>query len=256
MNRKLKINHHSVSIIPYHIDLENNLHFILEQKDSNYKAPYFNNGLNFIGGNWQKGVHSEKSPKETLEREINEEFWNQYEAPESLNDILREEFLKTRYEIMAKYNIQSIEQIKVIGQILLDEAQHLDDYMITVPPPIMNDELIYLSSIFSKKLSLDEFQTINEVLNEFEGVVTTDNLKWNSKVVSVSLDDINSQGMKFAWGYDKIINQLKSHIPPIKEGIIMPSELINIEKINPLQKIESSTYQMYERKGMQYVANK
>ncbi len=76
----IELNHHSASILPYHLDLEDRLNFVLERKSPDYKKPFFDNALNFFGGNWEKGKYNEKSPEETVSREIKEEFWISYEA--------------------------------------------------------------------------------------------------------------------------------------------------------------------------------
>jgi len=68
-----ELNHHSTGLLPYHINSQGSLEFVLEQKDPDFKKPYFDNGLNFLGGNWMKKDHEDKSPKETLIREIKEE---------------------------------------------------------------------------------------------------------------------------------------------------------------------------------------
>jgi len=259
MKKPIILNHHAASLLSYYVDLEGGLHFILEQKDPDYKAPYFDNGLNFIGGNWKKGVNNDKSPEELVHREIQEEFWDKYEAPESLNKLLGEEFLKKEPEIIVKYDNNSVQRIKSVGEILDKGARYKTDYIVKISPPITKDVLTYGLTAFTNKLSKEEFETIETIIDDFDGKLITDNLKWGSKIVSVSLDEINKQNKKFAWGYGHVLNNLiKLYINPGSVGVIRPLNLVEVEEIKYPDKtirIVCPTFNDFESMGYEYIKN-
>ncbi len=264
MEESIILNHHAASLLAYYVDPEKGLHFILEQKDPDYKAPFFDNGLNFIGGNWKKGVNDDKSPEELVRREIKEEFWDKYEAPESLNELLGEKFLKREPEVIVKYDYDSVQRIKSVGKILEDGTSYTTDYIVKIHPPITKDVLTYGLTAFTNKLSKEEFETIETVIDEFDGKLITDNLKWGSKIVSVSLDEINGingNTKKFAWGYGHILNNLiKSYINPGSVGVIRPLNLIKVKKIKYPIEAETTesgcpTFNDFESIGYEYVKN-
>jgi len=251
------INHHSSAVLPYHLDRDGKLHFVLEQKDPNYKRPFFDNGLNFLGGNWKKGKQIDVSPEETLGREIKEEFWQSYEAPESLNALLGQGFLETEPQVCAHYDQVSVNRLKSVSQLLQKGIKHVADYTITVREPIA--DLVYNSTIFSRKLDEEELFEIKLLLNYFNGRLTTDNLKWGSKTTLVSLDEINEKGIKFSWGYDNIVNDLleRGALPKQNQGVIRPLKLISLEGIEYPAKAERTksgnpTYNGFEDMGFVY----
>src|SRR3989338_6597587 len=91
---RITLNHHSASVLPYFWASEGDLIFILEQKDPGYMNPYFNKGLTFLGGNWESKKHAaDKSPEDTLKRELEEEFFLRGEEPESLAALIGGEVL-------------------------------------------------------------------------------------------------------------------------------------------------------------------
>ncbi len=259
----MNFNHHSASVLPFHLDLEGKLHFVMEQKDSGYKAPFFDNGLNFLGGNWEKGIHSDKSPVETVDREINEEFWEKYEAPESLNALLGQEFLAREPQVAALYGASDVQRIKQVVPLFLSGMKHAGDYAVTVNPPITKTPLIYGSTIFVKSLSADELKNIEQILKEFDGKLTTDNLKWGSRIVSVSLADINQKGRKFSWGYCSVVNALlaNGYLPKQPNGVLRPLSLIGVSPLNCPPEVERTeagcpTYAGFEKAGCSYSEKK
>ncbi|MBU4493035.1 MAG: hypothetical protein KKA61_01570 [Nanoarchaeota archaeon] len=256
MKKSIILNHHAASLLAYYVDPKKGLHFILEQKDPGYKPPYFDNGLNFIGGNWKKGVNEDKSPEELVRREINEEFWDKYEAPESLNELLGEKFLKREPGVIVKYNNESVQRIKSVGKILDEGASYTTDYIVKISPSITKNT--YGLTAFTNQLSKGEFETIETIIDEFKGKLITDNIKWGSKIVSVTLDEINEDNKKFAWGYGRILNDLiKSYINPSSVGVIRPlkRELIKVKKINypdKTRRIVCPSFNDFERRGYVY----
>ncbi len=227
MNTGNSLNHHSATVLPVHVDLEGTVHLILEEKDESYKLPFFDKGLNFLGGNWEKGVHNDESPLAVVRREIDEEFWTKFEPTESLNGLLGQTFLDKEPEIAAKYDYASVQKIRRIASIICADMRYFGSFLMRVNPPIAKTPLTYGSSIFTSNLSIEQFKTIEEVLKEFDGKITTDNLKWGSHVVSTTLQEINLRNRKFAWGYCHIINELmKSGYSFLQPGVIRPLNLI------------------------------
>lgn len=257
--RKTILNHHSASVLPYHLDLEGKLHLILEKKDADYRPHYFNNGFSFIGGNWRKGVDEDRSPEDVVLRELDEEFWQRYEAPESLNEILGEQFLKREPLKCVKYDQESVQRIRPFRDILGQNLVHTSDYIIRVEPPATENRLVYASSIFTRELSEDEFKDIKNILEEFSGTVTTDNLMWGSSIVSVSLCDINKHNSKFAWGYDRVLNDIiGKQIPGQKEGVARTLNYVDAKRIEYPGEAErtesgSPTFKGFQDLGYKYL---
>ena len=257
MTKPIILNHHAASLLAYYVDQEKGLHFILEQKDPDYKPPFFDNGLNLIGGNWKKGVNKDKSPEELVHREIEEEFWMIEEPQEYLNELLGEKFLKREVKGGGKYDDKFLQRIKSVGEILEDGASYTTNYIVNISPPITKGVLTYGLTVFTNKLSAEEFKTIETVINDFKGKLITDNLKYDSKIVSVSLDEINKQNKKFAWGYGHILTDLiKSDIDTSSTGVIRPLNLIKINKIEyPIKGNKCPTFNDFERRGYEYAKN-
>ena len=261
----ITLNHHSAAVLPFHVDLEDTVHLILEEKDKGYKPPFFDSGLNFLGGNWEKGVHQDKTPRELVCREINEEFWSKFEATESLNALLGQKFLDSEPEVAAKYDQASIQKIRQIGALITADMRYAGNYIIKVQPPITKTELVYGSTIFTTGLDSEKFKTVEAILKEFDGKVTTDNLKWGSRVVSVTLKEINQKNTKFSWHYCHIVNELmNSGYSFLKPGVIRTLNLVQVSKMNyvppegsPDAKIEvGPTFEELEAAGYKFVGKK
>lgn len=240
------LTHHAVVVLPFYSDK-----FIFEQKDKGYKPPFFEKGLNFLGGNWKKGINPDKKLEEVICRELREEFWMQYENPQSLNSILGETFLKRKEpnmpDITKKYDELSVKKIQQVGNIFEKDIIHASDYVVTVNPPIMKNKLDYGLSVFLKELTKEEFKIVQSVFKGFKGKITTDNLKWDTKLECITLDKINKQNRKFSWGYDHVLNdliELKLISHPL--GMIRTMNLVEIKRIqhpgNSFKDFESSNF--------------
>ena len=258
MNQIINLNHHAAAVLPYFIDSKGIFHFIFEQKDPNYKVPFFDNGLNFMGGNWQKGAFSDISPEETVQREVNQEFWNQYETPESLNELLGEKFLEAEPLVGTQYDDEAIQRIKIAGQMLMEDVHHSSHFIMQIHPPIMKSSLSYGLTVFVKSLSSEAHNSIESIIDEYNGKLTTDNLKWGSKIVSVSLEDINRQNTKFSWGYDQVLSTLLRESPVENDGVIRTLGFIDLREMDVPAEIERTklgtpTYRGFESIGFQYL---
>jgi hypothetical protein len=234
MGDKIQLNHHSAAVIPFFLGDKGDIHFVFEQKDPAYKKPFFDGALNGEGGNFEKGVHTDKSPEMTLMREVREEFWDAYEAPESLNALLGQEFLTREPQVAVKYDDKSVKRLKGAMILLTERMKYSESYIMTVQPPITKTELKYGSSIFVKQLSKEERSELEAMIKDFDGKLTTDNLKWGSKIGIFSLKDINEKNMKFSWGYCGVINMLlrREYLPRQPMGVIRPLNLVQMESMS------------------------
>jgi len=225
------VNHHSAGILPL-AQIKEELYFLLEHKDPQYKSPFFDGALNFLGGNWSKGVNPDNSPKELLEREIDEEFWKRYESPESLNTLLGQDFIQEHEEVQCRYDPKTIQRIQQIPGMILPNAEHCADYLVRVFPPITRDELQYLSSIFVAYLSESETDQLQTLILKLDGKLTTDNLKRGSKIGFVSQHDIEHRKYKFAWGYDHTVEDLsRTNCLPTKFYLPQSCHHVKIEPV-------------------------
>lgn len=229
------LKHHCATILPFYRK-NGDLYFLLEQKDPKFRQPYFENGLNFLGGNWIKD--KDNSPLDILAREISEEFYLTSEPEESLNALLGQEFLKDenkRALVVASHTPEKLSRVQQLGGSLLTQVSYAMSFVVTVRPPISkNDDLNYGASIFLKELSENEFNGLEKLLKEFDGKISTDNLKFGGKTVLVSLDDINTNNRKFSWGYDHIVNSLadNGYLPSHKDGVLRPLKLVSVDKLD------------------------
>jgi len=258
LNRQL--NHHAAVLLPYYL-AEEQVHFVLEQKDPNFRKPYFDGALNIIGGNWNKGLNPEQSPLETMMREVNEEFWRAYEGPESLNTILGQKFVedeKTK-PLLAAYDHSKVRQIQQIGAMLLDGAKYGADFYVTALPPLMKTPLEYGLTVFTKELSGEEYEFIAETIKQLKNKVRTDDLKRDGSTVITNLARINADNPKFAWGYDQVLSYLlENGIVPCNKAeeprsVLRRMGLIQIEPCLGLTWERS--YEALERTGREYKIN-
>jgi len=258
MQQKIKFNHHAAAVLPYYLNKERGLCFVLEQKGPDYMIPYFNNGLCLLGGNWQKGIHTEQSPEGTMIREVYEEFWNRAEEDDSLNDLIGEKVVKRQPELIDKYDKAAIQRIQQIGEMFVNGVRYAADYIVSINPPILENVLTAGFSIFARELSDNEFKGVENIIDEFDGKLTTDNLKWGGRTVCVYLDEINSENMKFTWSYDHMVNDmLGSELPAQEPKIIRTLGLVGAERIQLPQGIDISesgcpTYESFKKIGCEY----
>jgi len=173
----MQLNHHCASVLPFHLDDKGQLLLILEQKDPGYKVPFFDNGLNCFGGNWSP---EDESRAQTIERELQEEFWERYEAPEDLNELLGEDFLKNQPTVIAQYDSASIRKLSQFSTLMYG-GEFAANYAVSVVNPVVRNKLTYGSTVFTKELSADELLEARKVVDFFNGKLTTDNLKWEVK---------------------------------------------------------------------------
>lgn len=248
-----ELNHHAGVILPYYQDTDGTLYFIFEQKDPKYKKPFFDNGLNFLGGNYNKGINYDLSPEETVRREIAEEFGQIYEAPESINQILGQKFQKEDNKNL-EVKLENLKELQIINDILQSNLSSPKNYILTTNPPIMKTPVTQGLSVFPRVLDKTEYQELKRIINMYNGTLTTDNHKWGSKIVFSNLEKINYKNQKFAWGYGRTLNKVFNN-----QGVIRPidNSLISVKPLEYDSKLGTSsvggpTYQGLEKAGFIY----
>jgi hypothetical protein len=235
----MKLNHHSATVLPFHVDERGVFHGIFERKSADYRPPFFDNALNFIGGNSQVG---DASPRAVKTRELEEEFWQIYEPEESLNKMLGQEFINEKPHVVAVYDPAAIRTLQHLGDLLHKDAQHAGDYFVRTVSPITKGELIYAGTVFVKQLQTPEFREARDIIvNEFVGRVTTDNVRRGSLTEVLSRDEINLGNRKFSWGYDIVTNQLmRTGVIPQQEYGVLRSMAVLVDDLEskPIAPIE------------------
>ena len=249
----MELNHHSAAVLPYYFNNSGMLSFFLERKSADLRPPYFNNGLNFFGGN---GVKDDLSPFNLAKREVGEEFHRLDERPESLNEIVGQEFSRESQEkqrelvdkLKTWYSLEKIGEIRILVPLLLEGAEFASHYVVMVNPPIMKTPLTYASTIFTKELSRDEAERIQDLVGKYNGRLTTDNVLRGSRSEFITLDQINTRGDKFAWGYcQKLDHLLREGYLPQKNsvGVIRPLRRDLIE-VTTLPKDKNLNFSSFE----------
>ncbi len=234
-----KLGWHSAAVLPYFVS-SGELYFLLEQKDPKFRTPFFENGLNFLGGNCdlKKGIgKDDTTPEGTAAREVKEEFFLIKEPEESLNELLGQEFLTKDQELLSKvkvtHTLENLKRVRDAGTRLLEGVQYAQSYIMTVHEPISkpgSGPMVYGSSIFVKEMDEREFRGLEKLLDDLGGKVTTDNLKFGGKTVLASLKQINEENRKFAWGYCHVVNALLNEraLPAQAYGVIRPLSLVSL----------------------------
>lgn len=245
-------NHHSASVLPVYVDNYGNLNFLLEEKDPGYKEPYFNQGAVFFGGNWEKRKeYEDRSPKETLIREIEEEFRRIEDPLESLNELVGEDFISETKDNYQKQDFSKRDKERVwsVGKLILRNLKHRANYEVTVRPPIMKEsDLVYGSSVFISPLSKKGYEHTKSVIEQYDGAITPDNVEWGSRTFFWNPKEDNPA--KFAWGYDQILHNLFPHLE-----MEFNNHCEGLVKVTPLldqQLSKDLTYKQFETLGIRY----
>jgi len=263
MRDTIPLNHHSAVVLPYYFNEEGKPVFIFEKKSPKFKKPFFDNGLNFLGGNWQKGQHEDKSSLELISREINEEFWILSESEESYNVLLNQQFVKDEQEkLKIVYNQSHLRKMQEIGNFLKQGLKYCKTYIVTVESPPMKKRVKYANTVFSRELFLDETKKMTSLIADYGGKLTTDNLQWGGATVARSLEEINNQGSKFVWGYCLELNDLimNRFVPgDDKTGVIrtIGDRFIKISSLASILGVEEKaladySFADFERAGIEY----
>lgn len=258
----VKLGHHSAAMLPYCVN-NGKLYFLLEQKDPKFKTPFFDSGLNFLGGNWnpKDPKMTDASPEDTLAREVREEFFLTMEPEESLNALLGQDFLSKDAEkhakVKATHTLDRLKRVQEAGARLMEGIQYAQSYIMTVNEPISKvgtGPIVYGSSIFVKEMSERGFQGLERLLGELDGKVSTDNLQWGGRTVLASLEDVNATNRKFAWGYDHVVNALLNEraLPAQAYGVLRPLTLVSLRGMD-LTEVEHNGHKVPTFAGLRKV---
>jgi len=160
----IKISRHCSAVIVKSSD--NNL-FLFSQYDHTYPFKDFRGYINLIGGG--RDIKKDNSPRETLEREINEEFSN-------IIDENTDNFL---YSLVGEYhNSAKIKQFSKTKEIffirdsILEEISPYKDFLIKIPPMgKLKTPFFVIHSVFVSTISPDIFQEVYKNNNRKRRVV-------------------------------------------------------------------------------------
>ncbi len=247
---KQELNHHSAALLPYYVSATGTLHFVFERKDPKFRAPYFDRGLNFLGGN---SLPQDVSTLDLLHRELSEEFWHIDEPQESLNALLGQAFIDEHPDVVDRFSVHDVNKIQEISTCILRDAVYAGTYERRIPPPIMKTELVHTGSIYVKRLDALEFKLIEDLLSQYGNKITPDNLRWGSTVEIATLEDINQHAQKFAWGYCGLLNDLLQRgFFPSDERVLRPLSLITGDRIASLDTLVNPTKEDIESLGYQF----
>ena len=200
-------NHASTNVLPYHVGRDGTFTFLLERKGTSFKAPYFNGGLNPLGGNADPS-ELDGYPLQIGTREIREEFLIQEERPESLDQIVGQP-LQDELPGEHEYTPAETRQVQEVGGILLRRWQHLVDYELTVGAPVMpNHPLICLVNVFTRQLDDDEYSFISDTVARLGGKVTPDNRMWDGETAIINETNLPSE--RYAWACNHILSDISA----------------------------------------------
>jgi len=222
------LNHHTAAIIPY-IRKGNDITFLFEEKDLAFKAPFFDSGLNGIGGH-SFFSDTEPSPYQTVIRELREEFCQTEEAPEKVDlGLSQTDVTGLETAIAERRTGLAVATEVLVGS--LERARRFDTIK-TFSPPVMKEQLSHGHSDYLVELRPEEASEIVRSLQRYEGVVSPENLKFGGKVGFYSLNDINRQNRKFAYGYDHQLNLWVAAglLPGVEQGVLrtIDSRLVDV----------------------------
>ena len=263
---KANLKTHAGVVLPYHVDGNRDLHFVFERKDPGFKIPFFDNGLNFLGGNYQKGgKYTDASPEDTAVREIREEFGIlEEDIDESYEKLTGQSFESWQRTQQTSENLR-LDITKRFGNILSNDLKYVGaDFIASIHSPLVKTDFQYAIAVFLRSLSQEEFGFISSNIADLEGRVTTDNLKWGSRTEVIPYSRINQTPEKFSWGYDQIMNYLiERSLLPLASGslpVIRPLSRSFLE-VNPMEyssDIERTakgvpTFRGFEQEGYNYI---
>lgn len=211
----IELGWHAANLFAYHIDKETGeVKYFLDQKDSRFKTPYFNSGLNAPGGNYLKGKHNFVSPDDIIYSEISQEFYASKEEDENLGFVFKEDVQQVgSKELHSGENMQRISQIVPI---LLEGIEYLGTAITRYNlSEIKLVEPAMATSLYSKALSNEEYAFISELVNKFDSKLSTDSLKFGGANRFVSMRDFPTS--RFAYDCSskllKLLNLEKLPMP-------------------------------------------
>ncbi|NOR84805.1 hypothetical protein GQ473_01695 [archaeon] len=262
MDEIIDINHQSVAVLPYYVDETGDVYIFGEIKDENFYSEPYRNAFTFIGGNFKcGGSFKDDSPETTYFRILfdetgakEENIKNESVGKDTYSTILNDSSI----EIDTGYKLKPIKDMEEIGQILIDNPQYVADYLVHVDDnEVVYNPIDYLSRIYTKQLSKEEFVKFQNIINDNDGALTSDNKKYGSKTVCYKISDMNKFEIPFSWGYDLTLNMLiaSGHIPSgenINDITLIGS--VSVEDVTS-KLSDCLTYKEFENAGYRYKNN-
>jgi hypothetical protein len=197
-------NHHASVVLPFYDD-SSRLQLLFEQKSPDYKPPFFDNALNIPGGNSNA---QERSAAQVLNREIHEEFGIIEDTPETLDAIIGQKVMEASAELDERLPPQYANMVHDLGKGILENASHAATYEMIFLPPIAPQPIVCSFSVYTSPLDEKTFRSLKRMMLMLNEKLTVDNYKLNSKCAITTIEDINRNNSKIAWGYDHILNDL------------------------------------------------
>ena len=248
---------HGCQILPYFESAED-IHFFFEQKDPKYNAPFFNDGLSFLGGAWALGIDTDTTVADVVQREVDEEYWKRNDHQISMG----EHFSSDCIADAKTYDEPTQKLISQIIPLFTDGMLHAADYTRLIRPPVVKQEIFGIATVYIKQVDSSAAAYIQELIRAHNGLLSTDNLTHGSHTACVSLSQINERNHKFAWGYDKILSDLVRNTFQRPIGVLRSLDSIAIEPISlpktliaknlPFKDLMSHGFKYEDRTGLTY----
>lgn len=163
---KIILNHHASTLI---VKCEETGEFLLGKYDSGYpgKNKHWIERVKLLGGNYFYGKNTDASPKETVLREIGEEFSGKKAAAEEMAELQQHSFA-------------SLDEIKEIKNYLLN-LNPFGDYFLHQPGPEDKPQTYVIQSVYRVSIPKKIINIVKENLNHGksitnEGVLAVQNL--------------------------------------------------------------------------------
>jgi hypothetical protein len=223
----IQLHYHTGVILPFHNTGEITW-FLHEVKDPEFRGGLYGDGRNFLGGNFLKGVNTDSSPSDVAVREVQEEFWCKFEAPESLDQLLGARDPDDHTDLVDfPYDPSLLSKVQHVGSMLTEGLVYAGDYIATHSGPVVpKGDVIHGLTVFLRQLDETEFLLIKNALDDTNGRITTDNVRWNSSVVFDSVERMNAGDNIYSWGYGRFTNEL------LASGVL-PSSVPQVKKVLP-----------------------
>lgn len=185
----------------------------IEVKDDSLPMKVYREALCPLGGNWiGEEARSDKGPRETLVREINEELTlerNQRDLDESATLGLSENAVLEQTPISGEEVREiDIEKLNLIKSAIIDNLEPFGDYILDISKRVLDEDadnahlgFKALTSYFTAGLDEEVWSAIEELQKRFG------NLSTESTTVVTSLGDILEKNLRFAYSHDQVFKK-------------------------------------------------
>ncbi len=250
----LRVSSHSAMLLPYHIDSHGELHVLLERKSPEFKAPYFNDGLNLLGGN---SCPQDKSSLQLLDRELREEFWLTQEEEET-----NEALFGTAQATATAHPKPTRHQRALANELYHLIAQpdthiYAGTEIVEFRPPLVRAPTLVTGTTYLYQLDANEIADIRKITQELNGTVRTDDYAFGGKtqVLRYGADGLANE--KYAWSGGLTLQHLfmNGHLPTPKQGGVQLRDLpISWGTIHHLDNIDDPAKEDFMKLGYEFEA--